>query len=186
MGRFLGDGWFEVNGITISTKETMDAYYIAELIRMLYGKYPRVKLRVYRDGHKVWWIRLWSKDVYVRYKSILGTSNNKSLSAKPPKAGWMNNDAELCFVSGIIDAEGYVYNWYGKLRVALELYNREVAGYIVRILRGNGIKSSLSECRDGAYRIDITDPQAPKLMKILKSKTPCLLPRRVPAVNDAG
>jgi hypothetical protein len=47
------------------------------------GKAPKVKLRRYKDGHGVWWIRLWSSDVASKFAKLLKCSGRKkSLNAK--------------------------------------------------------------------------------------------------------
>jgi hypothetical protein len=187
LGRFFGDGWFEKRGIALSTSNRDDAYLLADLILRIYGKRPSVKLRRYRDGHKVWWVRLWSVTVYERFKEILGDVRRKSINAHPPKM--ISKDSELCFIAGIIDSESWIYEWRNKLRISLEIYNREMAQWIIKTLSKHGFKAYLSICRDGAFRIDLTGRDAENLyvrLKRIHSLIAPTMPRRVPAVNDAG
>jgi hypothetical protein len=185
---FLGDGWFEKRGIAIATRAEDEAVTLATLIERVYGKAPKVKLRRYKDGHSVWWIRLWSSDVASKFAELLKCSGRKkSLNAKPPvEVLTWNSEAELCFLLGVLDAEAWVYIWRGRIRISAELYNESVTRYLVDILRRYGVKTSLSLNKDGAYRIDITGSHVYKFIKIIPKDIPAAVPRRVPAVNDAG
>ena len=187
LGRFFGDGWFEKRGIAIATKSEDEAKTLAKLIEKVYGRAPKLKLRRYKDGHSVWWIRLWSTEVANYYSCILGCTNKKSILAKPPAAAF-NGDSkvELCFIIGVLDAEAWMYIWRGRIRISAELYNKEMASYIKEVLRKHGIKCSLSVGKDGAYRLDITGSHVFALIKLIPKYLPATLPRRVPAVNDAG
>ena len=190
LGRFFGDGWFEKRGITIATKNEEEAKILMELISRVYGRTPKLKLRKYKDQHSVWWVRFWDAKVAKYYSSILGCSRRKSLSAKPPIAilhSYGNSDSEICFIVGVLDAEAWVYMWKkNMIRISAELYNKEMALYIKEILHKYGIKCSLSMNNDGAYRLDITGSHVFTLIKLIPKQLPATLPRRVPAVNDAG
>jgi intein/homing endonuclease len=187
LGLFFGDGWFEKCGIAIATKDEDRAIAIANAIKSLYNKVPSLKLKIYHDGHKVWWIRLWSSEIAERYAKLLHANRCKSLNATPPREVFeKNRDLEICFIAGVIDAEGWIYKWRGRLRISIEMYNEEMSKFVVQSLKSRGIKCSLSKCKDGAYRIDITGSHALTFIKIIPKYLPAAIPRRVPAVNDAG
>jgi len=188
LGLFFGDGWFEKRGIAIATKDENRALVIADTIKRLYGKTPSLRLRrCNSNGHEVWWVRLWSSKVAKRYSELLSVNQRKSLNAKPPREVFKRNkDLEICFVVGVIDAEGWIYKWRGMPRISMEIYDEEMSKYIVQALRRHGIKCSLSICKDGAYRIDITGSHVFTFIKFIPGYLPAAVPRRVPAVNDAG
>lgn len=168
LGRFFGDGWFEKNGIAIATKSIEDVKTLLRLFDEVYGLKAKIKLRTYNDGHKVYVIRVWSKNLYIKYMQLLRTSRKKSLTAMPPE---LCGIAKQCFLKGVLDAESWIYTWRGKLRISLELYNEAMVKYLRSILEELKVKSSLSLCSDGAYRIDITGSHALSLINLFSYLT---------------
>lgn len=60
------------------------------------------------------------------------------------------------FIKGLFDAEAYEYIWKNNPRIGFGIYNKEAANFVFENLKNDYIKASLSECKDGCYRIDIT------------------------------
>ena len=166
LGRFFGDGWFEdCKGIALATSSYSDACMLGDLMQRVYGRKPRLKLRVYSDGHKLYIVRLWSKNVSKRYASLLGGFKKKSKNSLPPNL--CNKKERICFLKGVIDAEAWVYMWRGRLRLSLELYNYPMIMFIYEILVELNVKAWLSKHKDGAYRLDINEPHLKNLFTLI-------------------
>ncbi len=152
LGLFAGDGWFQTRGVAIGTNSKEFAKKIAEAAKSLYGK-AKIKKRIYEDGHIMYLVFIWKKEVQEDFAKLLSASKEKSKNFKPPK---MNLEEKREFVAGILDAEASSYIWHNKPRVGLGIYNKVAAEFIVKTLRSDKIRAYLSCCKNGEYKIDIT------------------------------
>jgi|SRR3989344_1444421 len=153
LGLFAGDGWFQTRGIAIGTKSRSFVRKVAKIAKRLYGS-AIIKKRTYEDGHKMNFVYIWRKSVEEDFTRLLSTRKQKSKTFKPPR---MNKKQKREFIAGLFDAEGSgPYDWYGKPRVGLGIYNKTAAEFMWTNLRKDGIVTYLSTCKTGEYKIDIT------------------------------
>ncbi len=162
LGLFAGDGWFQTRGIAIGTNSDEFAEKISAIAKSLYGK-VKVKKRKYKDGHEMNLIFIWKKEVQEEFSKLLSTTKQKSKTFVPPE---MSLEEKREFVAGLFDAEGSAYIWYSKPRVGLGIYNKAAAEFILKTLLADKIKTYLSECKNGEFKIDVTgDENVKKLFK---------------------
>ena len=152
LGLFAGDGWFQTRGIAIGTNSINFASKIEKTCLNVFGK-CKVKKRIYPDGHKMYILYVWRKDVCDEFKILLKTEKNKSKTFRVPK---MELQFQRQFVAGIFDAEATSYLWKNKPRVGMELHNEMAAKEICEILRADGIKCYFSKCSRGEFKLDFT------------------------------
>ena len=154
LGLFAGDGWFQKRGIAISTSKHWEALRIAEDLRILFNKEPKIKKRIYPDKHVIYVIAVYSVVTEKLFRKLLGNvERNKSKTFVLPS--FSNKNLARCFVKGIFDAESYSYIWKGQPRIAFEIYNEKACHQLYEILKED-LVCSLSRISNGGYRIDIT------------------------------
>lgn len=155
MGLFAGDGWFESRGISIGTNNETFAVRIWQMMSENFQKKVILKKRKYSDGHEMFIVSLHSKEIHRKYQEALKTTKKKSKTFQVP--AFNTKEEKRSFVAGLIDAEGYFYFWKQKIpRVALEIFNENAALFIKNQLQNDEITASVSKCKDGGFRIDIT------------------------------
>lgn len=152
LGLFAGDGWFQTRGIAIGTNSRDFATKIEEFSIKVFGK-SSLKKRVYKDGHTMYIVYVWRKDVYEEFKRLLQTERKKSKTFKIPK---LNRKNQRQFIAGIFDAEATSYLWRKKPRIGLELHNELAAKSICSILRSDEIKCNISKCSRSEFKLDFT------------------------------
>jgi hypothetical protein len=154
LGLFAGDGWFQKRGISISTNDYHQALQIAEGVKTLFDKEPKLKKRVYPDKHILYCVSVYSVEIEAQFRKLLGNvKTRKSKTFVLPS--FSNKNEARCFVKGIFDAESYSYNWRGQPRIAFEIFNQKACKQIYEILKKDLI-CSLSNISRGGFRIDIT------------------------------
>lgn len=157
LGLFAGDGWFQSRGISIGTKHRKDAKKIADIMKRLFGREPKFKKRIFKDGHTLYIVSFYSVEIEKNFRKLLGfPSKNKSKNFQFPKRSKLLSRQ---FIRGLFDAEAYEYLWRNKPRIGFEICNENVAKKVYDLIRADKISCSLSRCSDGANRIDITGKQ---------------------------
>ncbi len=153
LGLFAGDGWFAIRGIQIGTNSKSFATKIVEIMNSLSLK-AITKKRIYRDGHTMFIISVWSKALCEEFKMLLRTDKKKSKTFKPPD--FMTKEQSRSFVAGIMDAEASAFIWKNKPRVGLGIYNENAAKFVHGCLRNDAIKCYISICKSGEFKLDFT------------------------------
>ena len=155
LGNFAGDGWFESRGISIGTKSLLRAKHLAKLIENVFNKKPKIKQRVYKDGHSLYIVSIYSVVIEILFRDLLGNPvKYKSKNFIIPNL--KNKNLLRAFIRGIFEAEAYNYFWYNKPRISFEIFNKQASEKIFKEISEDGIKCSLSNIKKGGYRIDIT------------------------------
>ncbi len=155
LGTFAGDGWFERRGIAIGTNNVLRANVLNNLMTRLFNKEPKYKLRIYKDGHSLYIIALYSVYVESLFRNALGNpKKDKSKNFKLPK--YKDKSLLREFIKGIFEAEAYHYTWREQPRIAFEIYNMEACKEIFNHIKEDNIKCYFSRIKKGGYRIDIT------------------------------
>ncbi len=155
LGNFAGDGWFEKRGISIGTKNPSRAETLGNLMGLVFNKTPKIKKRIYKDGHIQFIVSIYSVAIERNFRNLLGNPvKDKSKNFKVPT--FRSKKLLRAFVRGMFEAEAYFYLWYQKPRVSFEIFNEEASKTIFRIIREDKIACSLSKIKIGGYRIDIT------------------------------
>jgi hypothetical protein len=155
LGNFAGDGWFESRGIAIGTKNLERAKKLFSLMKLTFNKDPKFKKRIYKDGHSLYIVALYSVNIEKLFRNLLGNPlKNKSKNFKVPN---FSDKSELrSFIRGLFEAEAYPYLWYNQPRIAFEIFNKQASEFIFNKLVEDGIKCYFSDISKGGYRIDIT------------------------------
>ena len=155
LGSFARDGWFQSRGIAIGTKNLERAKNLFSLMEVTFGKHPKLKHRLYKDGHSLYIVALYSVYIEKLFRELLGNPlKDKSKNFKVPN---FTNKLQLrSFIRGLFEAEAYPYLWHNQPRIAFEIFNKEATEFIFKKLVEDGIKCYLSDISKGGYRIDIT------------------------------
>lgn len=156
LGLFAGDGWFQTRGIAIGTNKIEFANKIADLCENEFGK-SKLKKRTYKDGHIIYIVFVWNKDVCEEFKRKLSTEKKKSTTFKIPD---LSKKEMRDFVAGVFDAEATLYFWKNKPRIGLEIHNEAAARKIHETLRKDRIKCNISKCSRGEFKIDFTGKES--------------------------
>jgi flagellar protein FlaI len=158
LGLFAGDGWFQSRGISIGTNNEKESLRIKKLMRQLFQKEPIVKKRIYKDGHKMYIISLYSVELEKKIRDLLKVpAGEKSKIFKIPKEIQRTNNLMRNFISGLFDAESWKYDWYSRKRISMEISNEPVLELISNFIKKDGIKVSGSKRKSrNLFRIDIT------------------------------
>ena len=155
LGNFAGDGWFEKRGIAIGTKSISRAKSLFVLMERVFNKKPKLKQRIYKDGHELYIVAIYSVYIEKLFRDLLGNPlKNKSKNFIVPT--FKNKNVLRAFIRGLFEAEAYPYLWYNQPRVSFEIFNKNANGIIFNNLIEDGIVCSLSHIRKGGCRIDIT------------------------------
>lgn len=155
LGLFAGDGWFQSRGISIGTSKKKRSEEIAKIMQTVFLKKPIIKRRRHSDGHVMYYISVYSVEIEKELRLLLGgVKRNKSRNFIPPDM--KNKDLARAFIEGLFDAESYEYVWKNKPRIGFGIYNEKASRFVFKNLREDKIKATLSKCKDGCFRIDIT------------------------------
>lgn len=154
LGWFAGDGWFESRGIAIGNKNKQKLLKLGEIIKKVFGKEPKIKHRIYNDGHELYILKLSSTKIEKLFRKKLGNVLiNKSKTFKFPKC---NLSQSRAFIRGLYEAEAYKYLWYNKPRIGFIIFNKEAILDVYKIIKSDEINCALSTLSKGGFRIDIT------------------------------
>ena len=123
--------------------------------KSIHNKKPKLKQRIYKDGHELYIVAIYSVYIEKLFRDLLGNPlKNKSKNFIVPT--FKNKNVLRTFIRGLFEAEAYSYLWYNQLRVSFEIFNKDASGIIFNNLIEDGIVCSLSHIRKGGCRIDIT------------------------------
>ncbi len=141
---------------------------MARLMEKVLSKQPKVKKRLYDDGHELYQVAVYSVCIEQQFRELLGNPpRKKSLNFRVPVMIRNSKPLSRKFIQGMFEAEGSFRLWRGKPRVQMDIYNKNAARFIHKTIRSDGIKVSLSVCSDGACRIETTSTKNVELMKQL-------------------
>ena len=158
LGLFAGDGWFQSRGISIGTSKENECQKIKDLMKEIFGTDPIVKQRIYKDGHKMYLISLYSVELERKIRKLLDVPDrNKSKTFSIPREIQQSSNLMRYFIAGFFDAECWEYSWYGKKRISMEIANKNVLELIANFIRKDGINNNTSKRSNrNLFRIDIT------------------------------
>jgi len=125
LGLFAGDGWFEIRGVSFGTKDESFALKIQESLQSTYKKRTILKLRHYRDGHKLYIVSVHNKKLKERFEQKLAVTRKKSKNFIIPEFDKTEDMRE--FIAGMFDAEGHTRIWKNQPRAAMEIFNEKAA-----------------------------------------------------------
>jgi len=150
-GIILGDGNIERNWIRISTSSEFHKEIILKQLEAL-----QIRHKVHWDKtSKVFRIRLKDTKLLQLLTLFNATTSPKTFTFRLDSLDSLKKEERVMLISGIIDAEGWVENDKGSLRIRFKIKNKQARDKIAEVLRKLNIQFSLFERNDKSYGLTI-------------------------------
>ncbi len=151
LGLYLGDGNLQGKHILrISTSSTFHAKVIEQYLQKLL-----IPFKTLREASGMIRIKFKNKKFLTLLEAFNAKTKRKTESFTLDFIDNLEFEEKVFLISGLFDAEGWIENDKGSLRIRFKLKNQKVRDKLVETLRELGFEISKFDRKDGSYGLTI-------------------------------